>query len=176
MKILILHLISVILLIGCKESVNEPTKQNDFSFYFVTNIENNNPYKVSIENLELEENPFLNLKNITSYDWLDHKIEFTDEAKVNIQSQEPLYGRYFVTKVEGESIYWGKFTFHISSASCNNPVIIVASTHGMDTSYINNSFIIARAYPSYLGNDNDPDLRADIRIDLLQNKDYLKFQ
>ena len=48
---------------------------------------------------------------------------------------------------------------------CNNPVIMVWSRSTMrDTSFITNEFVIERAYPSYIGNKSDKDLREDWRI------------
>ena len=34
----------------------------------------------------------------------------------------------------------------------------------LDTSFITNEFVIDRAYPEYIGNENDKDLRTDTRI------------
>jgi hypothetical protein len=160
---------------GCKSGPNEPTKGNDFAIYLTLDIENNVPTEVSIENLILEDEPILSLSNITTYDWSNHKINFSDEAKENIKLKEPLYSRVFIVEAKGQRIYWGLFTCGISSASCNNPVISVFSTHGMDTSFISNSFVIDRGYPEYRGNENDPDLREDHRIyTILKNSSKLK--
>ena len=76
-----------------------------------------------------------------------------------------MFGRFFVVIASSQRIYWGLFTNGLSSMGCNNPVIMVLSRGAMkDTSLITNEFIIERAYPEYIGNENDKDLREDPRI------------
>lgn len=137
---------------------------NDFELKLVKNKESNTPIKVGLDNLELEDEPIVNIRSIQSYEWLHHKIDFTNEAKEKIKLNEPLFGRYFVVCVYGQKIYWGLFTDYASSASCHNPVIIVLSRGSRRDSFSINSLVIDRSYPFGIGNPDDKDLRNDERI------------
>lgn len=165
MKSLISVTAIFILLCGCNSNPTDSGAGNQFSIYLTKNVENNSPTKVSLDKLTLEEDPILSLSSIEFYQWSNHKIKFSTEAKEKIKLKEPLFGRFFIVTALNERIYWGLFTDGASSAGCNNPVITVWSRAVLqDTSFITNEFVIERAYPSYIGNKNDKDLREDFRI------------
>lgn len=156
--LLMVSLLTIIL--SCSET-NEPLVDNEFSIYMVKDTTNNSPYEVSINNLILEEEPVISLNDIISYSWDIHQIEFSDDAKERLKLKEPLYGKYFVLSASNQRMYWGIFIFDICSSTINRPVINIPSTLGMSQSYLSNSFRIDRAYPVYLGNEDDPDIREN---------------
>lgn len=165
MKILISLTAIFLLFSGCNSNPTDSELENNFSIYLTKDDENNTPSKISLDKLILEDEPILSIKSIEYYEWVNHKIRFSDEAKNKIQSKEPLFGRFFIVIALNQRIYWGLFTDGASSMGCNNPVIMVWSrTVRQDTSFITNEFVIERAYPAYIGNENDKDLREDPRI------------
>ena len=173
MKIIISVTAIFFIFFGCNSNPADSELENDFSIYLTKNVENNSPANLSLDKLVLEDEPILSIKSIESYDWSDHKIRFSDEAKKKIQSKEPLFGRFFIVIALNERIYWGLFTDGASSMGCNNPVIMVWSrTVRQDTSLITNEFMIERAYPVYIGNENDKDLREDPRIYIALKKNH----
>ena len=165
MKIFMSIIAIFLLTFGCNSNPTGTNIENNFSIFLTKNIENNSPANISLDKLVLEDEPILSTKVIESYEWAKHKITFSDEAKKKIKLKEPLFGRFFVVISLNQRIYWGLFTDGASSMGCNNPVIMVWSRSTLkDTSFITNEFIIDRAYPSYIGNKNDKDLREDWRI------------
>lgn len=160
-----ISLTTILLLIyGCESPVSETNTENDFSIFLTKNIEDNSPANIPLNKIVLEEEPIITIKSIEFYTWANHKITFSDEAKDGLKLKEPLFGRYFIVTVQNDKIYWGLFTDGASSSGCNNPVIMIWSRSVLDTSFISNSFIIHRAYPEYIGNENDKDLRNDSRL------------
>lgn len=163
MKIFILFTVILLLLYGCisnpKESVD-----NDFSIFLTINIENNSPEKVSLDKLILEDEPFLSIQSIESYEWTNHRITFSKETKEKLKLEEPLFCRNFVVIAQRQKIYWGLFTDDVFSGSCQNPVIRLFPRNPSIDSFIPDAFVIERAYPEYFGNENDIDLRKDLRI------------
>jgi hypothetical protein len=165
MKILISITAIFLLFFGCNSNPADSSTENNFLIFLTKDIENNSPTYTSLDKLILEDEPILSTKSIESYVWSKHKITFSDEAKNIIKLKEPLFGRFFVVISSNQRIYWGLFTDGLSSMGCNNPVIMVLSRGAMKgTSLITNEFIIERAYPEYIGNENDKDLREDPRI------------
>ena len=165
MKILISLTVIFLFFFGCNSNPTNSELENDFAIYLTKNIENNSPSKISLDNLVIEDEPILSINSIEYYEWTNHKIRFSDVAKKRIQSKEPLFDRSFIVFALNQRIYWGLFTDGASSMGCNNPVIMVWSrTVRQDTSFITNEFVIERAYPEYIGNKNDKDLREDQRI------------
>ncbi len=176
MKIFMSIIAIFLLTFGCNSNPTDTNIGNNFSIFLIKNIENNSPTNISLDKLVLEDEPILSTKVIGSYEWVKHKITFSDEAKDKIKLKEPLFGRFFVVISLNQRIYWGLFTDAASSMGCNNPVIMVWSRSTMiDTSFITNNFVIDRAYPSYIGNKNDKDLREDWRIyEALKSSNKLK--
>ena len=165
MKILISVTAILLYFFGCNSNPINTEFENDFSIYLTKDSGNNSPAELSLDKLVTENEPILSIKSIEFYEWKNHKIRFSDEAKKRIQSKEPLFGRFFIVVALNQRIYWGLFTDGASSMGCNNPVIMVWSrTVRQDTSFITNEFVIERAYPEYIGNDNEKDLRDDPRI------------
>ena len=176
MKILISVTAIFLFSFNCNSNLTDSVLGNDFSIYLIKNVENNSPTNISLDKLALEDEPVLSIKSIEFYEWTNHKVRFSDEAKELIQSKEPLFGRFFIVVALSQRIYWGLFTDYASSMGCNNPVIIVRSRIvPQDTSFITNEFVVERAYPEYIGNENDEDLREDSRIyDALKKNHKLK--
>lgn len=164
MKILISITAIFLLLCGCNSNPTDSNLENDFSIFLTKDIENNSPANIQLDKIILEEEPILSIKSIDYYEWANHRIKYSDEAKEKIKLKEPLFGRFFIVVALNQRIYWGLFTDGASSMGCNNPVIMVWSRAVLDTSFITNEFVIDRAYPEYIGNENDKDLRTDTRI------------
>jgi len=165
MKILISITAIFLLLYGCNSNPTDSDMENNFSIFLTKDIENNSPANISLDKIVLEDEAILSIKSIESYEWSNHKITFSNEAKEKIKLKEPLFGRFFIVVALNQRIYWGLITDGASSMGCNNPVIMVWSRSVLqDTSFITNEFVIDRAYPAYIGNENDKDLREDVRI------------
>lgn len=151
-----------LLIYGCNSNPTE-FEDNDFSVFLTMDIENNSPSNIQLDRVILEDESILSIESIEYYEWSNHRITFSNAIKDKIKLKEPLFGRYFIVTASNQRIYWGLFTDDASSMSCNNPVIRVWSRSALDTSFITNSFVIDRAYPEYIGYEND-DLRNDLRI------------
>ncbi len=164
MKILFPLIALMLLFFGCSSSPTESRVYNSFSIFLTMDIKNNSPDKTALDKIVLEKEPILSIQSITSYTWDNHLIEFSNEAKEIIKSREPLFGRFFIVIALNERIYWGLFTDDASSGVCQNPVIRVWSRSGLKNSSITNSFVIERAYPEYIGNENGADLRENFKI------------
>lgn len=147
----------------CSDSTSSNTK-NDFSIFLTKKIENNSPEFVSLDSLVLEEEPFLSIEMIDTYEWEKHMITYPNSTKEKLKAKEPLFGRYFVVIAQKQRIYWGLITDDASSMSCQNPVIRIWSRHPSVQSFIPDTLKIDRAYPQYFGNINEKDLRDDDRI------------
>ncbi len=163
MKTFISFTVILLLLYGCDSNPIE-SEDNDFSIFLTMDIENNSPDKISLDKLVLKTNPFLSIQSIESYEWANHRIIFSNETKEKLKLEEPLYGRNFVVIAQNQRIYWGLFTDDVSSGSCQNPVIRLFPRNPSKDSFIPDAFLIERAYPEYFGNENDKDLRKDLRI------------
>ena len=164
MKVLISLLAILLFSFGCNSNPVDSEEEMNFDIYLTKNIDNNSPMNVTLDKLILEDEPILSNQLIDSYVWDNHSITYSNEAKEKIKLKEPLFGRYFVVKAQNQRIYWGLFTDFLSSGGCQNPVIILLPRHPNKSSFITNVFVIDRAYPGYSGNENDKDLRADLRI------------
>jgi hypothetical protein len=165
MKILISITAIFLMFFGCKSNSTDSEPGNNFSIYLTKNVENNSPAKISLDKIILEDEPIIAEKSVEYYEWANHKLRFSNEAKEKIKLKEPLFGRYFIIIASNQRVYWGLFTDGASSMGCNNPVIMVLSrTVPKDSSFITNEFVIDRAYPAYIGNENDKDLREDQRV------------
>lgn len=164
MKTLISLTAILLFLFGCSSNSTNSDVENNFSIFLSLDIENNSPDKIPLDKLILEDEPFLNLRSIESYEWANHRITFSNETKEKLKLKEPLFGRYFITIVQNQRIYWGLFTDDLSSGSCQNPVIRLSPRHPSFNTLITDEFVIERAYPEYFGNENDIDLRKNLRI------------
>ena len=164
MKLIVTLAVIIFIIVGCDSNPTDSEMENNFSIFLAKDIENNSPTKSSLDKIILEDEPLLSSESIESYEWTAHKITYSNEAKEKIKSNEPLFGRCFIVIAQNQRIYWGLFTDGASSMGCNNPVIMVWSRAVLDTSFVTNEFVIDRAYPEYIGNKNDKDLRQDVRI------------
>ena len=107
MKILISVTAILLYFFGCNSNPTNAELENDFSIYLTKVSENNSPGELSLEKLVTEDEPILSIKSIEFYEWKNHKIRFSDEAKKRIQSKEPLFGRFFIVVALNQRIYWG---------------------------------------------------------------------
>ena len=175
MKVLISLTAILLFSFGCNSNPVASESEKNFEIFLTKNIENNSPMNVSLDKLILEDEPILSNQLIESYVWDNHRITYSNETKEKIKLKEPLFGRYFVVIAQNHRIYWGLFTDDASSGSCQNPVIRLLPRHPDKSSFITNVFVIDRAYPEYFGNENDKDLREDLRIyNALQKSGKLK--
>lgn len=122
-----------------------------FAIYLVKETNTITAIEKGIGNVELEGNPIISGKDIKSYNWSDHTIEFNEEIYGRIP-KVPMSGLPFVVVADGERIYTGAFWTSFSSVSTDLPVIDV----------LIKPFKIVMGYPGKP--DNASDQRNDMRI------------
>jgi len=122
-----------------------------FGLYLV-----NKPH-AELEKVELEAEPLLTEKDITTYNWATHTIELTGQGVKQVASAVAagLHGKTFVIVADGQRCYRGALWRSVSSRSYPNPVIL-APLRG-------HTIEVQRAYPSAkFAKGDDP--RSDARI------------
>lgn len=149
---------------GCKSDNVSSEVKDVFSIYLV---KDSNQFfsseKPSLDAFVLEESPLLSISSITSYHWQPHLITFPANTKEQLKKREPLINYLFVVVANDERVYWGMFTDDASSYSCQNPVIKLLPRNPT-TSCIPEGFTIERAYPAFIGDSTETDIRANVKI------------
>ncbi len=158
--IILLVVTGVLLFTAC----GEPTKhEEDGSFAIYIAKETASP-GTPLYSLSLLERAFLVASDMTAYDWSEHHISFSESVHQRLKSWGNLLNRIFVVTVEKDRIYWGMFKDDLDSGGCQNPVIMLMWRHPDGRNTVPPSIRIERAYPGYMGPDEDPDLRVDPRV------------
>ncbi len=77
-------------------------------------------FYIDLNNCKKESEPFLNNKDIESFDWTNSKIILTESGIEKLKKQEvPLRGLAFVLTLNGKNIYAGWFWNMYSSFGCD---------------------------------------------------------
>ncbi|UCD39071.1 MAG: hypothetical protein JSW54_06215 [Fidelibacterota bacterium] len=143
--------------------MTKPGKEDTFAIWIAAE-----PYQyqafVHLDELELLEPPFLSAPDITSYCWSIHQIDYPSSVYERLKTWGGLINRIFIVTVADERIYWGTFKGDLDSGGCQNPVIMLYPRHPDGSNTIPPCLIIQRAYPDFVGSNDDPDLRNDLRI------------
>jgi len=165
MKQQVLLFVLVAIIGGVPACDKSPTPY-EFDGRFAIYVTKENFYgkQIVLDEVELVEEPLLTLADIDTYSWENHTITYSEAVYERMKAWGDLYGRGFVVTVDGERIYGGVFLSMISSWGCQNPVIMLSPQHPGGQITFPPSLWIARAYPSYWGSNQDPDIRADVRI------------
>lgn len=101
-----------------------------FELYLISdqNITGGNLHDYELDDLPINEKPFLSTKDIVSYMWTDHAINLTEEAYlkvvVNFSRGLPINGAPFVIVSNNERIYTGAFWSLASSAIFDGVVVL----------------------------------------------------
>ena len=148
---------------GCRKNTSllEAGSSTEFAIHIA--LETARP-DLPLDNIPLEEDPFISLKDIITYVWMDHRIIVSDTVYERLASRRNLLGRLFVISVDGERIYWGLFLCDAFSSIWQNPVIRLTPDESGPDLVLPRPIIIDRAYPWFMGDENEPDPRADPRI------------
>lgn len=156
-------LISILLLtiINCNDE-DKSIYEDVFSIYISDSTDHT--VITSINTIQLNEQPFITIEKIASYNWNTHQITYTSTNWEELKEWGNLIHRIFVVIVKDERIYWGRFMDDLDSGVCQNPVIKLLWRHPDGRNTIPESIQIDRAYPEYFGSDTDSDLRNDTRI------------
>jgi len=163
MKIKIIGTILGLLIIFCCDIENDKSEINgEFSIYISDSTYN---YEgLTLEEIQINETPFLTIDEITSYNWNTHEIKYPKSVWEEIKERGNLLHKYFIVVVNGERIYWGIFMDDLDSGGCQNPVIKLLWRYPDGKNTTPESLKINRAYIEYLGSEDDPDIREDTRI------------
>ena len=78
------------------------------------------------KSVPLEAEPIISDQDILVYDFSKHAMQLTPAALKRLP-RPPVTGTPFVVVVNGERIYPGVFYTHVSSITCNLPVIVTAA-------------------------------------------------
>ena len=109
----ILLITSIILLIQCSSSTNSIDAEFNFGIYLLTDskLTTSDVKKKDIDSLELKNKPILNLDDIITYDWSNHKLDIQSESferfKILDTMNVSTYGLPFIVIANGERIYLG---------------------------------------------------------------------
>ena len=163
MKIRIVSIILCLLPIFISNCDNDESEFKDkFSIYISDSTYNYED--ISLETIQKNDTPFITLDKITSYNWSTHEIIYSSGVWEELKEWGNLLHKYFIVIVNDERIYWGIFMDDLDSGGCQNPVIKLLPRYPDGRNTIPESLIIDRAYPEYVGSEDDPDLREDTRI------------
>ena len=141
---------------------NESENGDEFSIYI---SDSTYDYEdISLEAIQINDTPFLTIDKITSYNWNTHEILYPSSIWEELKEWGNLLHKYFVVIVNNERIYWGTFMDDLDSGGCQNPVIKLLWRYPDGRNTTPESLKINRAYPGYIGSEDDPDIREDNRI------------
>ena len=163
MKKTVLSIILCLFSIFCSNCDNDESEFQDIYSIYISdstyNYEN-----TSLQAIQIQDNAFITIDKITSYNWSTHEITYTSSVWEELKEWGNLLHKYFVVIVNDKRIYWGTFMDDLDSGGCQNPVIKLLPRYPDDRNTIPESLIITRAYPGYVGSEDDPDIREDSRI------------
>lgn len=144
------------------EKENESEYEGIFSIY----ISDSTNYSTipNLNTIQVNDSPFLTIEKITSYNWNTHEITYTSTVWEELKEWGNLIHKIFIVVVNEDRIYWGSFMDDLDSGGSQNPVIKLIPRYPDDRNTIPESLIIDRAYPGYIGSENDQDIREDSRI------------
>lgn len=152
----------ILVLTNCNDSPTSSEGYGLFAVYITDEQFVDSPS--SLDEIELSDEALLTDKDISEYIWESHRITYTGGVHEKLKERGNLLHRLFVIAAEGKRIYWGKFMDCLDSGGCQNPVIILYPRNPDGRNTTPEMLVIDRAYPAYAGNDNEKDLRDDIRI------------
>ncbi|MFH1007205.1 MAG: hypothetical protein V1800_06860 [Candidatus Latescibacterota bacterium] len=146
----------------------EPDENDDFAIYIAgdsrLDVDTRDEDGTLVDKLSLLQPAFLSTSYITSYSWSNQCIAYPDSVWERLKTWGHLIDKLFVVTVGDERISWGMFKDALSSSSCQNPVIHLWPRHPDGRNTTPPTLWIARTFPSYAGDPDDPDLRMDPRI------------
>lgn len=163
-KLCFISFILLVTLVGCSGNTpdNSSTyeKQNKnshisvrFAIMLVKGVNTQDAIKSKIEDLQLETQPILTDKDLISYKWKEHELEFRPELDLNKSlGKVPLDGVPFVVIVNDKRAYLGTFWSPLSSLAPNIPTVMIwpsLQTNG-------NTVRIQAGFSSDKNNQSDP--------------------
>jgi hypothetical protein len=87
-----------------------PKKQHRFAIYLVVDpIDAANPEGVDIEQLRLASEPVPTEQDIVEYEWDEHYVKLTPDARKRVPSPRSVWGLPFVVVADGHRCYLGAF-------------------------------------------------------------------
>lgn len=131
-KIYLLLVLIAFVLSACGETAEEESfvlEGEAFELYFVADqtVTGGNLHDYDLEDLPINDKPFLSTKDVVSYMWGDHAVNLTEEAYlkivVNFSQGLPLDGLPFVIVSNNQRIYAGVFMSLVSSLIFDGVVI-----------------------------------------------------
>jgi len=160
---LLVGCVNVVLLLltltGCVKDIpgnNVGTTGNEFAIYLVANVDSQNLYSLTNSNLselELEDKPWLSLKDIDYYDSSSHYIYLEDRTFTLDVDTKKSFVKPFVVVASGERCYLGYFVSMASSFLPQAPYVHYPSFLADDVIAIENPI-----------SDGAIDMRNDPRI------------
>jgi hypothetical protein len=146
-------------LIGCvrdSKGINADTSGNGFAIYLVVNptlVQAYATQDTDLSDLELQEEPWLSLKDIDYYDFSSHHIYLRETTDVFGKGGKRSFAEPFVVVVDGERCYLGYFLSTASSFLPRGPYIHYPGFLADDVISIENSLL-----------EGETDVRYDPRI------------
>jgi len=117
-----------------------------------------------LEEIPLIDEAFISSSDLTGYYWHMHRMTYPDSVYRRLTSWGDMIGRVFVVSVGEERMYWGLFLTDAFSSVWENPVIRLIPDESGTGIGIPRTITIDRAYPWFMGSEDEPDPRADERI------------
>jgi hypothetical protein len=159
--VILFFIVFTCLAVSCSKDDNVvgPDDSATFEIY----LSSDNLYGIEIEllnDVNLIEPPLLTLSDITSYDWKKHFITYPDSVRERLKSWHGLHLKYFVVRVNDESIYYGQFLKDHQSSSRHQVFPLIEESEG---EYIIPPSILIEQSDKYI-EGSVPDPRNDERI------------
>ncbi len=106
-------LLVTILFCSCSDSTSPAIDGKAFGIYLLkdTLLITSDAKKLTIESLQVQDAPIINVNDVTMYNWEEHDIALTPEAFEKFKSVEKkvksIYGLPFIVMVNQQKIYLG---------------------------------------------------------------------
>jgi len=160
-EVCILMIFLLLTINNCEKEV-ETEYEDIFSIYISDSTYNS--AITSLNTIPVNDSPFLTIDKITTYNWSIHQITYPSTVWEELKEWGNLLHKIYIVVVNDERIYWGTFMDYVDSGGCQNPVIMLLPRYPDGRNTIPESLTIERAYPGYVGSEDDLDMREDTRI------------
>jgi hypothetical protein len=166
--IILVCLIIMCLSANCSKDDNVLGTDNPVTFEIYLSANNlSGTAQDQLDGVELIEPPFLTLSDISGYNWDKHLITYPKSVWDRLKTIEDLWGKCFVVTVDGDQVYWGRFSSSAfisgySGTLDNTEISLISDTESVYESYIPSSILIEQSHQYYDGPDSDR--RNNLRI------------
>jgi hypothetical protein len=117
----------------CSDSTSPAIDEKEFGIYLLkdTLLVTSDAKKLTLESLQVQDAPIININDVTTYNWEEHNITLTPEAFKRFKSVEKkvksVYGLPFIVMLNQQKIYLGNiYPMYSSYIHPDLPFISVA--------------------------------------------------